>query len=183
MATKWAYPELEDFNDVANVIGKSKVPFELWTIRHTQRPITCRPILLFPTVVTLPYALLAKVLYAENWQSVDTFDQWTWLLAGYYPGAWPEHIKRAEPVTKSAFEEGKAYFEKNKESLIRRFEGQYIAIWENDVIDSDTSFSSLAQRVYEKLGYVSIYMPFVTSKRRVLRFESPKYRRSRANAS
>jgi len=74
------------------------------------------------------------------------------------------------------FEEGKAYFERNKKTLVRHYEGKYIAIWENKVLDSDTNFSSLAERVYEKLGYVSIYMPFVTSKRRTLRFESPEYR-------
>jgi len=76
-------------------------------------------------------------------------------------------------MARSTYEEGKAYYEKNKEPLIRRFEGQYIAIWENNVLDNDISFSSLALRAYKKLGYVSIYMPFVTSKQRVLRFESP----------
>ncbi|GAH56840.1 unnamed protein product, partial [marine sediment metagenome] len=91
-------------------------------------------------------------------------------------------IRKIRPVAKSAFEEGKSYFERNKEILTRCYEGKYIAIWENGVLDSDTRFSSLAQRVYEKLGYVSIYMPFVTSKRRVLRFESPE-RRYKANAS
>ena len=89
-----------------------------------------------------------------------------------------EELRRRETefMMQSPFEKGKAYFERNKETLIRNYEGKYIAIWGNQVLDSDTSFSSLAQRVYEKLGYVSIYMPFVTSKPRVLRFHSPKYK-------
>lgn len=183
MATKWAFPELEDFNDVASFIGKGKVSFETWTMCHTPRPMTCKFKSLLPPEVTPRCHFLVKVLSADNWKLVNTFDQSMLLLARYSSGVWPKHVTKIEPATKSAFEQGKAYYEKNNDFLTRKYNGEYIAIWNNEVLDHDTSFSSLAQRVYEKLGYVSLYMPFVTSKRRVLRFESPKYRRSRANAS
>ena len=184
MVTKWAFPEIRDFDDLANVIGRRNIPLEVLSTRSAQRPMTCGPTLyLSSSEAMLSRDFLVKALHADNWQLGATFEQLVQLLAEYYPWVCPEHATRIEPVAKSAFEEGKTYYERNKGSLIRRFEGQYIAIWENDVLDNDTSFSALAQRVYGKLGYVSIYMPFVTSKRRVLRFESPKYRRSRANAS
>lgn len=184
MVTKWAFPEIRDFDDLANVIGRSKVPFELLTTRSAQRPMTYgRTLYLSSSEAMFPRDFLVKALHADNWQLGATFEQLVQLLTEYYPWVCPEHATRIEPATKSAFDEGKEYFERNKEFLTRRYEGKYIAIWKNDVLDSDTSFSSLAQRVYEKLGYVSIYIPFVTSKPRVLRFESPKYRRSRANAS
>ena len=89
----------------------------------------------------------------------------------------PALIKKTMSDVESPYEKGEVYCTKNIEALISRFEGKYIAIWEDDVIDSDTSFSALAQRVYKKLGYVSVYMPFVTSKRQILRFASPKYKR------
>jgi len=183
MKTKWAFTEPRNFDDIASTIVRSKVPFELLTRRSTRRPMTCGLTLYLSSgEATLLRDFLVKALHADNWQLGATFEQLVQLLAEYYPLACPEHVMRIEPATKSAFEEGKAYYERNKESLTRRFEGQYIAIWENDVLDSDASFSSLAQRVYEKIGYVSIYMPFVTSKRRVLRFESPERRWSKANA-
>lgn len=184
MVTKWAFTESKNFNDIANILSRTNTPFGLLTARPAQRPMKCGlTVYLHPSGTTLARDFLVKALYADNWQLGVTFEQSAHLLADYYAWVYPKHITRIEPVAKSAFEKGKAYYERNKERLTRQFEGKYIAIWENDVLDSDTSFSSLAQRVYEKLGYVSIYMPFVTSKRRVMRFESPKYRRLKANVS
>lgn len=183
METKWAYPELEDFDDVANVLGRRNLPFKLLTPRAAQRPMTCGlKIYLCPGAATLAHDFLVKALQADNWQLLVDFEKSAQLLAEYYTWVYPKHITRIEPVARSAFEEGKTYFESNKDFLTRKYNGEYIAIWENEVLDSDTSFSSLAQRVYKKLGYVSIYMPFVTSQRRVLRFESPE-RRYKANVS
>lgn len=81
----------------------------------------------------------------------------------------------------SEFEMGKRYFSANRESLIAEHEGEYIAIWQNRVVASDKSFSKVAERVYGELGYVDIYIPFVSSKARVLRFESPRYERRRTS--
>lgn len=184
MVIKWVSTDPQNFDDVVDIIRRGNVPFRLLTARPEQKPMTCGfRVYPHPGEATLAYDFLVKALHVDNWQLVATFEQLARLLAEYYSWACPEHVTKIERATKSAFEEGKAYFERNKEFLTSRFEGQYIAIWENDVLDNDTSFSSLAQRVYKKLGYVSIYMPFVTSRRRVLRFESPKYRRSRANVS
>jgi len=184
MVIKWVSTEPQNFDDVVDIISRENVPFRLLTARPEQKPMTCRLTLyLSSSEATLPRNFLVKALHADNWQLVDTFEQWTRLLAGYYSWVWPEHVTKIEPTTKSAFEEGKAYYERNKDFLTRKYNGEYIAIWNNGILDHDTSFSSLAQRVYEKLGYVSVYMPFVTSKCQVLRLESAKYRRSTASVS
>ncbi|MBA7671123.1 hypothetical protein ES703_79274 [subsurface metagenome] len=176
MATKWAFPRLEKFDDVASILSESTASYELLDVYSARSPITCEFILSYYPSEATAQDFFVKVQHADNWQLITTFNQQACSLAGYYSLLYPEHITNIEPAAKSAFEEGKEFFEKYKESLIRRFDGKYIAIWENDVMDWDTSFSSLAQRVYRKLGYVSIYMPFVSSKPQVVRFESPRYR-------
>lgn len=184
MVIKWVSTEPQNFDDVVDIISRENVPFRLLTARPEPKPMTCGfRVYPHPGGATLARDFLVRALHVDNWQLVATFEQLTQLFTDYHTPVYPRHITKIRPVTKSAFEEGKAYFERNKQILTRHYEGKYIAIWENDVLDNDTSFSSLAQRVYEKLGYVSIYMPFVTSKPRVLHFESPKYRRLRANAS
>ncbi len=156
MTTKWVLTEPRNFDDITNILSRRSLPFELLTPRAAQRPMTCGlKIYLYPSEATTPYDFLSKALQADNWQFLVDFETSAQLLAEHYSWLWQEHVTKIEPVTKSAFDEGKTYFEKNKESLVRRYEGKYIAIWENEVLDSDTSFSSLAQRVYEKLGYVS----------------------------
>ena len=70
----------------------------------------------------------------------------------------------------------KKYYEDNKKSLLKRYAGRYIAIFNNKVIDSDKDFSKLAQRVYKKYGYQTIYMPFVDEKEKVLSVPSPRVR-------
>lgn len=184
MTTKWAFPEIEDFDDVANALGRKHRLFEFLIARPAQRPMKCGLKIYFhPSETTLAHGFLLKALHVDDWQFVPTFEQLAQLLAGYSTLVYPEYTTRIEPLAKSAFEEGKAYYERNKDLLIRKYNGKYIAIWENSVLDNDSSFSLLAQRVYEKLGYVSVYMPFVTSKRRVLRLESAKYRRSTSSVS
>jgi len=65
------------------------------------------------------------------------------------------------------------YYKTHRESLLRKYEGKYIAILNNKVIGSGKDFSNLAQRVYKKYGYQTIYMPFVVAKERILIIPSP----------
>ncbi|GEM_PF-1919196 len=68
----------------------------------------------------------------------------------------------------------KRYYEENKETLLEKYKGKYIAIHNNKVIGSDKDFSKLAQRVYKKYGYQTIYMPFVDAKEKVVKIPSPR---------
>lgn len=70
----------------------------------------------------------------------------------------------------------KRYCEENKEALLKKYKGKYIAILNNKLIGSDKDFSKLAQRVYKKYGYQTIYMPFVNTEERVVKIPSPRVR-------
>ncbi len=189
MTTKWITTKPKNFDDISNIFSRSSEEFivNFLAASPARRPLPCGRELYFrPSGTTLSHdlGLLIKASYADNWRFPFTLEQLAQLFTEHYGiRTHKEYATMAEPVSKSAFEEGKAYYERNKNLLTRKYNGEYIAIWDNEVMDHDTSFSALAQRVYKKLGYVSIYMPFVTSKRRVLRFESPRRRRSTVDAS
>lgn len=70
----------------------------------------------------------------------------------------------------------KKYFEKHKANLIKRYKSKYIAISNNKVVGSDKDFSKLAQRIYKKYGYQTIYMPFVEEKEEIVKIPSPRTR-------
>jgi hypothetical protein len=78
----------------------------------------------------------------------------------------PEDINMLELAQK--------YYEEHRESLLRKYEGRYIAILNNKVIGSGKNFSKLAQRVYKKYGYQTIYMPFVEAKKKIVKIPSPR---------
>jgi hypothetical protein len=111
----------------------------------------------------------------ERYSVIEIAKMWNVSRARVY-----QLLAKAPPAgsakAKGSFEAGKRYYEQNKDLLAARYAGEYIAVLDRDVIDHDASFSSLAQRVYKRLGYVSVYMPQVAAKRRVLRFESPEVR-------
>lgn len=83
-------------------------------------------------------------------------------------------MSKVQSPPQYSFEQGKAYFERNRNSLVSQYVGKYVAIWNDEVLDSDSDFSSLASCVYRKLGYISLYMPFVSVKQPSAMIHSPK---------
>jgi cell division protein FtsZ len=71
------------------------------------------------------------------------------------------------------FQEAKAFFEANRRKLLDKYEGNYIAILNKEVIDVDDDFSLLAERVYSRYGYKDIYMPKVERKGTILHIPTP----------
>lgn len=65
-----------------------------------------------------------------------------------------------------------AWLEENRTAVERSFGGRYAAIVNGKVIDHDERFDRLAQRVFEKLGPRSIYMPKLG--RQEIRLRSPR---------
>jgi hypothetical protein len=60
------------------------------------------------------------------------------------------------------FRLNQAYFEKHLDELLGKHLNQYVAIWQNKVVDYDDDKIKLARRVYSALGYVPIYIQKVT---------------------
>lgn len=82
--------------------------------------------------------------------------------------------KTVIPEDINVLELAQKYYKENIESLLRKYEGKYIAILNNKVIGSGKDFSKLAQRVYRKYGYQTIYMPFVEAKKKIVKIPSPR---------
>lgn len=78
------------------------------------------------------------------------------------------------PEDKNLLELAKKYYEEHKETLLRKYGGKYIAIFNNKVVGSDRDFSKLAKRIYKKYGYQTIYMPFVEAKKKIFKIPSPR---------
>lgn len=78
------------------------------------------------------------------------------------------------PEDINVLELAQKYYEEHEERLLRKYEGRYIAILNDKVIGSGKDFSKLAQRVYKKYGYQTIYMPFVEAKKKIVKIPSPR---------
>ena len=59
-------------------------------------------------------------------------------------------------------------------SLMQTHKGQYVAIHEQQTVDSDGDLIALGRRVYRRYGYIPIYMDLVTEKPVMVRI--PHYR-------
>lgn len=73
-------------------------------------------------------------------------------------------------------QQAKMFFERNKSEFVTKYSGMFVAILGNSIIDYDKDFSLLADRVYKKYGYQTIFMPFVQSQQATLRILSPRTR-------
>jgi hypothetical protein len=62
------------------------------------------------------------------------------------------------------FKKAQAFFQEHHKRLLKEYEGKYIAILQDQVVDADENFSALAERVYTRYGYGPIYMPRVERK-------------------
>ncbi|MBI2886018.1 MAG: hypothetical protein HYY02_02290 [Chloroflexi bacterium] len=72
-----------------------------------------------------------------------------------------------------SFEPAVAFFARHRDELLRGYEGKFIAIIDEKVVDSDVDRVALAHRVYAKHGYKAIYMPKVERTPRVVRIPTP----------
>lgn len=65
------------------------------------------------------------------------------------------------------------WFEANRKRLVKRYRDEYIALINRKVVDHDSDFGALAQRVFAKYGVRSIAMPKVTPEERVVNIRTP----------
>jgi len=85
-----------------------------------------------------------------------------------------EKLPQPEEITE--FRGAKIFFEANRQKLLANYEGKYIAILNEEVVDADDDFSTLAERVYSRYGYKDIYMPKVERKGTILHIPTPQIR-------
>ena len=88
--------------------------------------------------------------------------------------AWRErHI--SPPVSPDdEWEQARRAFELMRSELLKTHKGRFVAVLNNQVIDTDAEIGALARRVYARFGYRPIYMQKVTEQPRVARIFSPR---------
>lgn len=70
-----------------------------------------------------------------------------------------------------------AWYEANRSRLLARYRGDYVAIADGEVMDHDSDFEALAERVFAKVGARAIFMPRVEAGERVRQLRSPRVSR------
>ena len=77
-------------------------------------------------------------------------------------------------ITKDEFSEYIITFEKIKPSLLENplYKNKFVAIVKNEVVDSDQDEEKLAKRIYDKLGYIPMYIGYVSEKTRPAKIPS-----------
>ena len=90
--------------------------------------------------------------------------------------AWHEtqDQERRQQADMDALEREREAYERLEPELLSLYKGQYVAIREGQVIDSDPDEMTLVQRVYEKLGYGPMYVRKVGAPLPVRRISSPR---------
>lgn len=90
--------------------------------------------------------------------------------------AWQESQDRERrgQADLEAFEREREAYERLEPELLTLYKGQYVAIREGQVVDSDPDEMALVRRVYEKLGYGPMYVRKVGAPLPVYRIGSPR---------
>jgi hypothetical protein len=82
----------------------------------------------------------------------------------------------AEPPDEDLEAEAR-WYEQNRDQLVRRYDGQFVAIVKQRVIDHDVAFEALAERIFELRGARDTFMPEVRAQKRTMRLRSPRITR------
>jgi hypothetical protein len=70
--------------------------------------------------------------------------------------------------------EDQRWFEQNRTRLLRRYEGEHLAIIDGKVVDHDEDFGPLADRVFARFGGRPIFMPRCDRTEREVSLRSPR---------
>ena len=127
-----------------------------------------------------PYVLNRRVVEINTAICVVICPQDTFAHLGEIPKAKVDSTLNSlvtEDKEEADFEDAVKFFNANRETFVKEYENKFIAIMNDRVVDSDDDFSALAERVYEKYGYRSIYMPKVTKEAEVAHMPTPFLRK------
>jgi hypothetical protein len=90
--------------------------------------------------------------------------------------AWREGREREEKRRKDieAFEQERQAFESLKPELLRTYQGQWVAIYQGKVVEAGEDRSQVLDRVYDRFGYVPVYVQQVEEQPRVYKLPHRK---------
>jgi hypothetical protein len=70
------------------------------------------------------------------------------------------------------WERNAAYYDAHRREILRDYKGKFVAVWNSQVIDSDSNKLVLTKRVQERIGKQPAFFTEVTAKPKVYRFPS-----------
>jgi hypothetical protein len=78
------------------------------------------------------------------------------------------------PPPETKWDRERRAFHRMLPSLLQTHRGKFVAIHEEQVVDSGDDEVALGLRVYGRFGYVPIYVGLATDQPRILRIPSPR---------
>lgn len=92
---------------------------------------------------------------------------------------WREARGRKERQRKGfeAFEGERQAFERLKPELLRTHQGQWVAVYQGEVVEADRDRSQVLDSVYDRFGYVPVYVQLVEERPRVYKLPHRKVAR------
>lgn len=90
-----------------------------------------------------------------------------------------EEVSGAEPEAAggpahAGLEADMAWYEAHLDELLPRYQGEYVAVVDGEVVDHDRDFDPLARRVFERYCARSVYLPKCLPGERRVRLRSPR---------
>lgn len=82
--------------------------------------------------------------------------------------------KGADSWEGAPFDADVQFYREHLDQFLSNYKGQYIALLNRQVVDSDRDFSQLAKRVYAKFGYRDIFMPKVSEREETVNILGPR---------
>ena len=85
-------------------------------------------------------------------------------------------IPVADPLTAekraSPYARGARHYENHRVELEQMYPGQYVAIWEDQVISNGSKFGDVAQSAYDQVGYQDVFIPHLGKIKKPVRLPS-----------
>ncbi len=74
----------------------------------------------------------------------------------------------------ASLEASERWYGRNAQRLLRRYPGKWLAIIDERLVDSDADWEALSDRVFDRFGVRSFFMPRAEAGERVVKLRSPR---------
>lgn len=120
-----------------------------------------------------PERLEEAVEYLEKELETHYDSYQLWRAKGVFLKALGREAEAKKSMERAEFYEDIRYFEAHKEELLRQYEGKFVAILHNEVVDSDEDFEALGERVIKRFGVRAMLVTEVTREPEIIYIPTP----------